>query len=59
MYVKLLKFDPETQNLSKCLFLTRQRDTCVLGVLVDQHTELEEVFIFFDTATYDQIERDV
>ena len=24
-----------------------------------EHTELEEVFIFFDTATYDQIERDV
>ena len=32
---------------------------CVSGVLVDQHTALEEVFIFFDTATYDQIERDV
>ena len=28
-------------------------------MFVDQHTELEEVFIFFDTATYDQIERDV
>ena len=32
---------------------------CVSGVLVDQRTVLEEVFIFFDTATYDQIERDV
>ena len=32
---------------------------CVSGVLVDQHTPLEEVFIFFDTATYDEIERDV
>ena len=32
---------------------------CVSGVLVDQHTALEEVFIFFDTATYDQVERDV
>ena len=35
------------------------RNECVPGVLVDQHTPLEEVFIFFDTATYDQIERDV
>ena len=26
---------------------------------MDQHTPLEEVFIFFGTATYDQIERDV
>ena len=34
-------------------------DLFVSGVLVDQHTPLEEVFIFFDTATYDQIERDV
>ena len=24
-----------------------------------QHTPLEEVYIFFDTATYDEIERDV
>ena len=27
--------------------------------MVIEHTPLEEVFIFFDTATYDQIERDV
>ena len=26
---------------------------------MDQHTPLEEVIIFFDTATYDQIERDI
>merc|ERR1712013_633444 len=43
-YVKYMRFDPEEPNPS---------------VLVDQHTPLEEVFIFFDTATYDQIERDV
>ena len=35
----------------RCIFIS--------GVLVDQHTPLEEVYIFFDTATYDQIERDV
>ena len=28
-------------------------------MLVAQHTALEEVYIFFDTATYDEIERDV
>ena len=39
--------------------LKESPDLFVSGVLVDQHTSLEEVFIFFDTATYDQIERDV
>ena len=38
---------------------TKAESHFVSGVLVDQHTALEEVFIFFDTATYDQIERDV
>ena len=33
-------------------------DLFVSGVLVD-HIPLEEMFILFDTATYDQIERDV
>ena len=32
---------------------------CISAVLVDQHTTLEEVYIFFETAQYDQIERDV
>ena len=42
------------------LFLTKAKcHNSVSGVLVDQHTPLEEVFIFIDTATYDQIERDV
>ena len=42
------------------LFLAKAKShICVSGVLVDQHTHLEEVFIFFDTATYDQIDRDV
>ena len=38
---------------------TQSPDLFVSGVMEDQHTPLEEVFIFFDTATYDQIERDV
>ena len=41
------------------LFTKANGHICVSAVLVDQYTPLEEVFIFFDTATYDQIERDV
>ena len=59
-YVKNMQFDPEKPNLSKHFFsLTKAKShTCVSGVLVD-HSPLEEVFIFFDTATFDEIERDV
>ena len=31
----------------------------ISGVLVDQQTPLEALIVFFDTATYDRIERDV
>ena len=40
------------------LFTKANFRLCVSGVLVD-HAPLEEVYVFFDTATYDQIERDV
>ena len=40
------------------LFAKAKFPLCVSGVLVE-HAPLEEVYIFFDTATYDQIERDV
>ena len=41
------------------LLLTKAKShLCVSGVLID-HLPLEEVFVFFDTATYDEIERDV
>merc|ERR1712098_341866 len=43
-YVNYKKFDPKEHNLS---------------VLVDQQTPLEELIVFFDTGTYDEIERDV
>ena len=59
-YVKYIKFDPAKPNPS--MYFISRNETSIIsnsGVLVDQHTPLEEVFIFFDTATYDLIERDV
>ena len=58
-YVKYIKFDPLKPNPGKDFLINASKHICISGVLVDQHTPLEEVFIFFDTATYDQIERDV
>ena len=40
------------------LFTKAKFRLSVSGVLI-KHAPLEEVYIFFDTATYDQIERDV
>ena len=55
-YVKHLSFNPGTENLSKYLLMT------LLGYLFSataiEHSPLEAVYIFFDTATYDEIERD-
>ena len=58
-YVKYIKFDPLKPNPGKDFLTNASKHICISGVLVDQYTPLEEVFIFFDTATYDQIERDV
>ena len=58
-YVKYIKFDPLKPNPGKDFLTNTSKHICNSDVLVDQHTPLEEVFIFFDTATYDQIERDV
>merc|ERR1712079_974476 len=41
-YVRHLSFNPEEQNLTMML----------------EHAPLETVYIYFDTATYDEIERD-
>ena len=55
-YVKHLSFNPGTENLSKYISMT------LLGYLfsatIIEHSPLEAVYIFFDTATYDEIERD-
>ena len=59
-YVKYKQFAPEKPNSSIVLFNNKEAKSkiCISGVLVDQHTPLEEVYIFFDTATYDEIELD-
>ena len=60
-YAKHLLFDPEEPNLSeqRMLWFTKAKHhLCISGVTLE-HAPLEEVYIFFDTATYDQIERDV
>ena len=58
-YVKQLVFTPEDENLSKfmykCLILTKYLFSATL--LLD-HAPLEAVYIYFDTATYDEIEKD-
>ena len=54
-HLKNIKLDPENVNLNLYYFSPID---LLLALLVD-HTLLEEVFIFFDTATYDEIERDV
>ena len=58
-YVKYLQFDPEEANQSQHFFLFAKAEgqICVSGVLVDQHTPMGEVFIFLNTATYDEFER--
>ena len=58
-YVKYIKFDPLKPNPGKDFHTNASKHICNSDVLVDQHDPLEEVIIFFDTATYDQIERDV
>ena len=57
-YVKLLRFDPGKPNLSRLFFTKADWHICILAGVIE-HAQLEEVVVFFDTATYDQIERDV
>ena len=58
-YVKQLVFTPEEENrgkfIDKWMFMIQQ---IFPATLVLKHAPLEAVFIYFDTATYDEIERD-
>ena len=62
-YVKHLLFNPDTPNLSEFIqhssfkldFLNHDS----LPAATIEHAPLEFVYVFFDTATYDEIERDV
>ena len=57
-YVKHLSFNPEEESLCKCIYL-RNTHLHLLPASVPEHARLEAVYIYFDTATYDEIERDV
>ena len=56
-YVKHLQFNPAIQNLSKFLFPQHFCHTFPAAMI--EHAPLQSVYIYFDTATYDEIERDV
>ena len=65
-FVKHLSFNPEENDTSKYLssffdpsWLVYQSFIWVFPVSLLDHAPLEAVFIYFDTATYDEIEKDV
>ena len=55
-YVKHLLFNPEEEDLSKHILINPAH---LFPVSELEHAPLEAVEIYFDTATYDEIERDV
>ena len=57
-YMKFLQFDPGAPNQSILLFILIVW-TIRTSATVLEHAPLESVHIFFDTATYDEIKRDV
>ena len=58
-FVKHLLFDPDEQSLSKILsFGNMYVQFCISDATIE-HALLQAVYIYFDTATYDEIERDV
>ena len=59
-YVEHLSFNPKEDNLSECFFNWpwKLHDICLIPASMLEHAPLEAVYIFFDTATYDEIERD-
>ena len=55
-YVKHLSFNPSMEDLSKYILMTLL--VYLFSATEMEHSALEAVYIFFDTATYDEIERD-
>ena len=55
-YVKHLSFNPSMEDLSKYILMTLL--VYLFSATEMEHSPLEAVYIFFDTATYDEIERD-
>ena len=56
-YVEHISFNPIAANLSKHMI---ELEACSMIVLATtlEHAPLEAVYLYFDTATYDKIERD-
>ena len=54
-YVKHLSFTPDGEFLSK--YTLREGEILFSATMLD-HNPLEAVYIYFDTATYDEIEKD-
>ena len=58
-YVKHLTFDPKEKNLSKDLpFYQLVLNKLLVSATLLEHVPLKAVYIYFDTATYDEIKRD-
>ena len=58
-YLKHLSFNPEEENLSTCILKIEEvKHVHLFPAAVLDHAPLEAVYIYFDTATYDEIERD-
>ena len=55
-YVKHLSFNPDEENLSRCI--SNWSNIHLFPASTLEHAPLEAVYIYFDTATYDEIERD-
>ena len=55
-YVKHLAFTPGGENL--CKYLLSRVKVIFCSVTMLDHAPLETVYIHYDTATYDEIERD-
>ena len=56
-YVKHLSFNPKLENHSKSIMIKLL--VHIFSATIIEHAPLEAVYIFFDTATYDEIERDI
>ena len=58
-FLKHFRFDPEGGNLCKCINFVREVEDGSFSASLMEHAPLEAVYIFFDSATFDEIERDV
>ena len=57
-YVKHLQFVPDKTDRGSSFHTKANRHLRISGAVIE-HSPLEAVYIFFDTATFDEIERDV